>query len=222
MHQLPRYSRKPKFSTIPKTVSTMAFNTQQLILASTSKIRGEMLRAAGLDFESIKPDIDEQKQQTEFCQLSPRALATRLACTKALSISKTYNTQFIIGADQTLEFESHIQHKARTASEAISNLRDMCGKSHHLHSAVSVVKNNEILFGHTSTATLVMRPFSEHFLGAYVMQARDALLNSVGGYYFEGAGVQLFESVEGDIHTILGLPLMPLLAFLRREAIIPS
>lgn len=179
-----------------------------------------MLKSAGLAFEVKKPAIDEKALQQKFAQLMPSELAIQLAKAKAVSIHA--NEAYVIGSDQTLEFESRVFHKAKSLPEATNNLRLLSGKIHKLHSAVAVVKNGKEQFSHTSTATLKMRQLSEAFLQSYAEREELALLDSVGGYHFEGAGHQLFEDVSGDINTIMGMPLLPLLAFFKEKAIIPS
>jgi septum formation protein len=188
-------------------------------LASTSMARQAIMKSAGLAFEVKKPQLDETALQQQLAHLAPSALAVQLAKLKAFSIRA--DEAYIIGSDQTLEFEARVFHKARNLAEAISNLRRMNGKTHKLHSAVVVVKNGTEQFKHTSTATMKMRLLDEVFLQSYAKREEEALLNSVGGYYFEGAGENLFESVTGDINTIMGMPLLPLLAFFREKAIIP-
>ena len=178
-----------------------------------------MLKSAGLAFEVKKPAIDEKALQQKFAQLMPSELAMQLAKAKAFSIHA--NEAYVIGSDQTLEFESRVFHKAKSLPEAINNLRLLSGKIHKLHSAVVVVKNGKEQFSHTSTATLKMRQLSEAFVQSYAQKENEALLNSVGGYYYEAAGLQLFESVTGDLNTIMGMPLLPLLAFFKEKAIIP-
>ena len=198
----------------------MAFNTQSLILASTSMARQAMLKWAGLTFEVKKPTVDEVVLQQRLGQLPPADLALQLAKAKALSVHA--GEAYVIGSDQILEFEGRVLHKAKTLPEAITNLGRLSGHTHELHSAVVVMKNGEEQFSHTSTAIMKMRVLSDAFLQSYVQQEQAALLNSVGGYYYEAAGRQLFEDVSGDINTIMGMPLLPLLAFFREKAIIPS
>jgi septum formation protein len=197
----------------------MVLTPQSLILASTSMARQAMMKSAGLAFEVKKPQVDEKAFQQQLAQLAPSTLAKQLAKLKAFSIRA--DEAYIIGSDQTLEFETQVFHKASSLAEAISNLRRLNGKTHKLHSAVVVVKNGIEQFKHTSTATMKMRLLDEAFLQSYAKREEEALLNSVGGYYFEGAGESLFESVTGDINTIMGMPLLPLLAFFREKAIIP-
>lgn len=197
----------------------MVLNAQFLILASTSMARQAMMKSAGLAFEVKKPAVDENALQKQFFYLTPSELAMQLAEAKALSVHA--DEAYVIGSDQTLEFETCVFHKARNLLDAISNLRRLSGKSHQLHSAVVVVKNGKEQFRHTSTATLKMRLLDEAFLQSYAQREQEALLNSVGGYYYEAAGRQLFEDVTGDINTIMGMPLLPLLAFFKEKAIVP-
>ncbi len=178
-----------------------------------------MLKSAGLAFEVRKPAVDESALQQSLGQLAPVDLALQLAKAKALSVRA--QGAYIIGSDQTLEFEGCTLHKAKSLSEAIANLGRLSGHTHELHSAVVVAENGIEQFSYTSTAIMKMRALSEAFLQSYAQKENEALLNSVGGYYFEGAGQDLFEEVTGDIHTIMGMPLLPLLAFLREKAIIP-
>ncbi|MEO9168154.1 MAG: Maf family protein [Aestuariivirga sp.] len=198
----------------------MPFNTQSLILASTSMARQTMMKSAGLVFEVKKPAVDEKALQEQFAHLTPSELAMQLARAKARSIHA--DEAYVIGSDQTLEFETCVFHKARNLSEAISNLRRLSGHTHKLHSAVVVVKNGAVQFSHTATAIMTMRLLDEAFLQSYAEREQEALLNSVGGYYYEAAGRKLFEDVTGDINIIMGMPLLPLLAFLRKKAIVTS
>ena len=179
-----------------------------------------MLKSAGLTFEVKRPAVDEVVLQQRLGQLPPADLALQLAKAKALSVHA--GEAYVIGSDQILEFEGRVLHKAKSLPEAITNLGRLSGHTHELHSAVVVMKNGEEQFSHTSTAIMKMRVLSDAFLQSYVQQEQAALLNSVGGYYYEAAGRQLFEDVSGDINTIMGMPLLPLLAFFREKAIIAS
>ena len=198
----------------------MSFNNHPLLLASTSSARKTILTSAGLHFVVKKPDIDEVAFHQKFKDAPAPEMAQELAARKALSLSNTTDNTLVIGADQILEFEGQIIHKASTLSEAQQNLRKFSGKTHKLHSAVCVAHNHRLRFNHISTATLYMRSLGEDFLQNYFHSAQDALLHSVGGYHIEGLGIQLFDKIDGDIHSIMGMPLIPLLAFLRQEGII--
>jgi len=198
----------------------MITHTHPLILASQSAARKRLLQEAGIDFITQSPKLDEGALQKELAHLSPHDLAGALAMAKALSISHTLSNVYVIGADQTLEFEGHIKHKAKNRDEALANLRAMSGKWHQLHSAVCVAQNGKALLQFTDSASLLMRPLNEEEITAYVKSEAEALLHSVGGYYIEGAGEALFSEISGDKATIMGLPLSALLAFLRGAAII--
>jgi septum formation protein len=193
-----------------------------LILASTSPTRVKLLTNAGLKFLAQAAQIDETHLQRHHEKLAVRPLALELARAKALSLSAFHGDAVIIGSDQTLELDGSILHKAGSLEAARAKLVQLRGKSHHLHSAVACVRGGKIVFEHVSTATLTMRNFGDEFLDHYLNAAKDEVLSAVGCYFFEGRGIQLFEKVEGDYHTILGLPLLPLLAFLRQSAIVQA
>lgn len=191
----------------------------KLILASQSKARQEMLRAAGLNFEIFPAPIDEavlmQKLKAEWA--TAPAVAENLAAEKALSVSRENPKALVIGADQVLECEGRIFSKARDAEDAKEKLRSLRGRSHRLISAVSVAQNGKRLWHTMQDAKLTMHDFGEAFLEDYCKKAGATLTRSVGAYELEGPGVNLFEKIEGDYFTILGLPLLPLLNYLRRE-----
>lgn len=191
-----------------------------IILASNSAARNSMLGNAGLCFAVMAANINEQKLQSKLNHLPADALALELAKAKALSISRDNPPSLVIGADQTLEFEGKIIHKAPDIETARVQLLALRGKTHKLNSAVVCVKADQMLFTHVSTAKMTMRNFSKAALDAYLDVAADEVLSSVGGYHYEGKGIQLFDHVEGDYYTILGLPLLPLLAFLRETSMI--
>lgn len=196
----------------------MAFNTHKLILASTSKARVALLREAGICFEALSPAIDETVLQHTYASLPPSQLALQLARAKARSV--TSEAHYVIGADQTLELDGRVMHKAKSLADARANLIAMRGKSHHLHSAVSVIYKGAEVYSNLASATLQMRLLSDAEISAYMTTEKEALLSSVGGYHIEGAGRELFDKITGEIDTIQGLPLQPLLAFLKQQAII--
>ncbi|MDE2383639.1 MAG: Maf family protein [Alphaproteobacteria bacterium] len=200
----------------------MAVNNSPLILASASKTRLSVLTKAGIAAEVLKPSADEAALQDQWQHLLPRSLAIELAKAKALSISGTQPGRLILGADQSLDLDGSVLHKARNTSEAREKLRALRGRTHQLHSALAMARDGQIMFSHVSTATLTMRQFSDAFLEDYLAQSGAEALSAVGCYFYEGPGIQLFETVEGDVFTILGLPLLPLLAFLRQQSIILS
>jgi septum formation protein len=186
-----------------------------LILASTSKIRQHLLRQAGVTFTAIPAAHDEEKAKISLGPLSANSMARALAVAKATSVSVNDRHATVIGADQTLELNGQTLHKPNDYPEAREHLKRLRGQTHTLHSAVAVTKADKVLFDTTTTAHLTMRTFSDEFLNTYLKNLNPSLYQSLGCYQFESLGIQLFETVEGDTFTILGLPLLPLLAFLR-------
>ncbi len=144
-------------------------------------------------------------------------IAALLARAKALSVAKSFPGRLILGADQILTFDGKRFAKPADRAAARAQLRAFAGRTHELHSAVTLVQDEATLFQHADAARLTMRSFSDKFLDRYLVAAGDAVTASVGAYQLEGAGIQLFERIEGDYFTILGLPLLPTLDFLRRN-----
>jgi septum formation protein len=186
-----------------------------LILASQSNARQALLRNAGIDFEAVAADIDERKVQQASGLSAPGAIAALLARQKALSVSSRQSGRFVVGADQTLSRGALLFVKPAGRAQAAEQLRALAGGSHELHSAVAVARDGQILFEEVSVARMTMRQLGDTEIGAYLDEAGEAVTTSVGAYQLEGLGVHLFERIEGDHFTILGLPLLPLLAFLR-------
>lgn len=174
-----------------------------------------MLKNAGLTFECIPADIDEQALQKRFTGNNPAELAVELARAKALSVSESHPACLVIGADQVLEINGNILTKAANKEEALDKLRTLKGTAHTLISAVTVAEAGKILWQDVQGAHLTMHDFDENFLQNYAAHAGDGLTAAVGAYELEGAGAWLFDKVEGDYFTILGMPLLPLLSFLR-------
>jgi septum formation protein len=193
---------------------------QPLILASQSRARQALLANAGLAFEAIPADIDERKIQHESGLLEPDKIALLLAREKAIAVSSAHPERMVIGADQTLALGSQLFTKAAGRTQAADQLRELAGKIHELHSAIAVAQNGKTLFETVSVARMMMRLMTEAEIGAYLDAAGEAVTTSVGAYQLEGLGVHLFERIEGDHFTILGLPLLPLLAFLRGEKLL--
>ena len=191
-----------------------------LILASQSAARKMLLANAGLDFEAIPADIDERAVQAACQTVSPREIAALLAGEKAKAVSSLHPGRYVLGADQTLALGERLFNKPAGRTQAMGQLRDLAGQVHELHSAVAVAHNGEMLFADVSVARMTMRPLSDGDIEAYVNEAGEAVTSSVGAYQLEGLGVHLFERIEGDHFTILGLPLLSLLAFLRRERLV--
>lgn len=194
-----------------------------LILASGSAARRHMLQAAGLSFAVETPRLDEEAAKASFRAegVKPRDQADMLAELKALSVSR-HRPDFVIGADQMLAIDGAILDKPKDAAEARGHLERLRGKTHELITAAVVAREGAIVWRHIDTPRMTMRPFSDAFLTDYLIRAGEETLRSVGGYQLEGLGAQLFERVEGDYFSVLGLPLLPLLAFLREHGIAPQ
>lgn len=193
---------------------------QPLVLASKSDVRGKLLAAAGLRFEIRPAQIDERAAEAQAGPLDAAAAARLLARKKAESVAAALPGRLVLGADQTLARGSKRFSKPANRAEAAEQLRELRGRPHELNSALALVRDGEVLFEHVDRARLTMRNFSDAFLNDYLDMAGGAALASVGGYQLEGVGVHLFEQVDGDYFTILGLPLLPLLAFLRENGFI--
>jgi septum formation protein len=196
----------------------------QIVLASASRARREMLAAAGVAFTVEPADVDEpairQSLGTDQGTTDPVQVAEILARAKAEDISRKHADSLIIGADQVLALGRQLLTKPKDADAARASLEKLKGKTHELHSAVTFAERGKVTWVHTATARLTMRAFSEAFLDEYLLRAGDRIGLSVGAYELEGLGVQLFERIEGDYFTILGLPLLPVLAELRTRGVI--
>jgi septum formation protein len=191
-----------------------------LILASQSRARQTLLANAGLDFEVVVADIDERAVQQSSGLSAAGEVAAMLAREKALAVSSLKPGRFVVGADQTLALGPRLFSKPDGRVQAAAQLRVLAGNTHELRSAVAVAHDGKILFSDVSAARMTMRPLSEAEIAAYVDAAGEAVTSSVGAYQLEGMGVHLFERIEGDHFTILGLPLLQLLAFLRGEQLL--
>jgi septum formation protein len=192
----------------------------RLILASQSRTRQALLANAGIGFEAVTAEIDERAVQQASGHSAPGEIASLLAREKALSVSARQPGKFVIGADQTLALGERLFSKPSGRAQAAEQLRALAGQRHELHSAVAVARDGKILFEAVAIAGITMRRLGEAEIGAYLDEAGDAVTSSVGAYQLEGLGVHLFERIEGDHFTILGLPLLPLLAFLRSERLL--
>ena len=191
-----------------------------LILASQSGTRKMLLANAGLAFEAVTADIDERGIQAASKLSNPREIGLLLAREKAKAISAHRPGSYVIGADQTLALGDRLFNKPAGRPQALAQLRDLAGNSHELNSALAVAHDGKIVFEDVSVARMTMRRMTEAELSAYLDAAGDAVTTSVGAYQLEGLGIHLFERIEGDHFTILGLPLLPLLAFLRSQQLI--
>ncbi len=188
---------------------------QPLVLASKSDIRGKILAAAGLRFGIRPAHIDERAAETQSGAKDAQGAAQILARAKAMAVAEQMPGHIVLGADQTLAHGAVRLTKPANREEAVSQLRTLRGSTHELHSGIAAVRDGEVLFELVDTARLTMRDFSDRFLEDYLDMSGDAAMTSVGAYQLEGIGIHLFERVEGDYFTILGLPLLPLLKFLR-------
>jgi septum formation protein len=191
-----------------------------LILASQSRARQALLANAGIAFEAIPADIDERSLQSDSGLSAPGEIASLLAGEKALWVSAHHAERIVVGADQTLALGKQLFSKPAGRAQAAQQLGALSGNSHDLHSAVAVARDGKILFSHVSAARMTMRELSGPEVRAYLDEAGEAVTTSVGAYQLEGLGIHLFERIEGDHFTILGLPLLPLLAFLRGEGLL--
>ena len=193
---------------------------ERLILASRSAARRAMLTDAGVSFGLEDAGVDEDAIKVAMSDASPEALAVELACAKALAVSRRDPDVWVLGADQTLAFDGGLISKAKSLDEARVRLRSMRGRSHQLHSGAALATKGQIVWSGVDTVQMKMRDFSDVFLEEYLETEGDELLACVGSYRLEGLGSQLFEAVEGDYFTVLGLPLWPVLAELRRAGVI--
>lgn len=191
-----------------------------LILASQSSARKLLLANAGLEFKAITADVDERGIQAASELSNPREIALLLAREKAKAVCASYPGSYVIGADQTLALGNRLFNKPAGRQQALAQLRDLAGNHHELNSAVAVAHDGEIVFEDVSIAGMTMREMTEDELSTYLDAAGEAVTTSVGAYQLEGVGIHLFERIEGDHFTILGLPLLPLLAFLRRQRLV--
>jgi septum formation protein len=188
-----------------------------LILASKSPFRAMILKNAGIPFRSEGANIDERSVEAPLFNTgaTPEDLAQVLAEAKALEVSERFADDIVLGADQTLSLGDDVFHKPRDMEEARRHLLRLSGRTHQLNSAMAIAKNGETLWQHMSVARLTMRDLSPEFIGQHLAEVGEAALQSVGAYQYEGLGIQLFDKIEGDYFTIIGLPILPLLHELR-------
>jgi septum formation protein len=193
---------------------------EPLILASQSRARQMLLANAGIVFESEPAGLDERQVQQKSNLSAPGEIASLLAREKSLSVSRCRSGRYVVGADQTLALGARLFSKPAGRAEAAEQLQALAGRSHELYSAVAVARDGEILFEKVVFARMSMRCLSEAEIVAYLDEAGAAVTSSVGAYQLEGLGVHLFERIEGDHFTILGLPMLVLLEFLRNERLL--
>ncbi|CUW43454.1 Maf-like protein [Brucella sp. 10RB9215] len=193
--------------------------TVKLVLASKSPFRSALLKNAGIEFSTASADIDERAVEAPLYEsgATPEDVAQILAEAKAIDVSEKNPGAVVIGCDQTLSLGDEIFHKPHDMEAARRQLLKFSGKTHQLNSAVVLARDGKTLWRHVSIAHMTMRDLDAGFIGRYLGRVGDIALSSVGAYQVEGPGIQLFEKIDGDYFTIVGLPLLPLLAELRRE-----
>ena len=196
--------------------------TADLVLASGSSVRARLLADAGVLFEVVVPHVDEDAIKAAEMHLSHEALALRLAGEKASAVSKRLPDRMVIGADQLLVVGKRRFDKPRTIGEAGEHLRAFSGRKHLLVTGAVAMRAGRIAWSSVEQVVLAVRFLSDSFISGYLEAEGERVLSSVGGYRIEGPGAQLFERVEGDYFSVMGLPLLALLAFLREEGILPS
>jgi septum formation protein len=195
---------------------------QPLVLASKSAIRHAILRDAGIPVETEPADVDERGIEQHAGTSDPGQVAALLAGAKASAISARRVGRLVLGADQTLALGERRFSKPSDLAAAREQLKALRGRTHELHTAIALMRDNEVLFEHRQVARLTVRAFSEKFLDGYLKAMGSAVTSSVGGYQLEKVGIQLFERVEGDHFVILGLPLLALLQHLRQAGFLAA
>ena len=196
--------------------------SERILLASASPFRKAMLDQAGLAVEAVPAQIDERAVEAAIGDsgVTPEEVAGILAEAKAVDVSERHPDAWVIGSDQTLSLGDEILHKAATMEEARRRLLQLSGKTHHLNTGVVLARGGEVVWRHVAVARMTMRELDPAFVGRYLAGVGEGVLRSVGAYQIEGPGIQLFERIEGDHFTIVGLPLLPLLDALRRHGAI--
>lgn len=188
-----------------------------LVLASSSPFRRMLLQNAGLSFEAHPAGINERAIEMRLTEMhaGPEQVAVELARAKALDVSRRFPGSLVLGSDQTMSLGERVFHKPADIHEARSHIAALSGKTHRLNSGVALARDGAVVWDHVSHADMTVRPLSEAFIDRYVARCGEKLLSSVGAYQLEGEGIHLFSAIDGDYFTILGLPMLPLLAKLR-------
>ncbi|MDB5512490.1 MAG: maf [Enterovirga sp.] len=192
-----------------------------ILLASGSRTRRTLLEAAGLPVETEHSGVDERALEAGLGpDVTPLEIAVRLAEAKANAVAARHPDRLVIGADQVLDLDGHAWGKPGSPDEACRQIARLAGREHRLHAAVAIARHGRVLDVFAETARLLLRPLREPAIAAYVEAAGEAATGSAGGYEIEGLGIHLFETIDGEHTTILGLPMLPLLAALRRLGLV--
>ena len=193
----------------------------RIILASASAARRALLQQAGIIAETNPSTLDEDALKAAYLRqepaITPADMAARLAAAKAISVSNQNPDSLVIGADQVLALGTTRYDKPKSIEEARTHLRQLRGKTHHLETAIACARQGEVIWSTLTRPALHMRNLSDAFIESYLDRQGTNVMQTVGGYKLEGEGIQLFSTIEGDYFSILGLPLLPLLEFLRRQ-----
>lgn len=187
----------------------------RLVLASASPFRKALLENAGLTFDIEPAEIDERIIEQSLDGLAAEDVASVLAEAKAQDVSERNPAALVIGSDQTLSLQGEVLHKPASMDEARRRLLSLSGRTHELNSAIVLVRDGETIWRHVSVAHMTMRDLDPGFIGRHLSNVGDRALSSVGAYQLEGEGIQLFDRIEGEYFSIIGLPMLPLLAKLR-------
>ena len=200
----------------------MSAKIVNFLLASKSTARRQMLEAAGVPFQVVASEVDEDRAKESLRGLGAADMAMALATVKALGAPAGAG-DLVLGSDQTLELDDGTMlSKPQSREEAFSQLKRLSGSSHKLHSAAVIGERGEPVWSGMETVELSVRPLSDDFISQYLDAEYEAIRWSVGGYRIEGLGVQLFDRIDGSHFAILGMPLLPLLAYLRERGVVPS
>ena len=191
-----------------------------LLLASGSKTRAQILKKAKIGFKVVDHGVDEEELKISLNELSPKDISIQLSEIKAIKPSMKYSEDFVIGADQVLDFNGSLINKAAHLQEAKKQLLDLSGKTHKLITAITIAKNGVVVWKHYDVAKITMRELSEKQIDEYLNNMDRETLGCVGVYAIEQEGIKLLNKIDGDYFSILGLPLLPLTQFLWQNNIL--
>ena len=191
-----------------------------LLLASGSKTRAQILKKAKIGFKVVDHGVDEEELKISLNELSPKDISIRLSEIKAIKPSMKHSEDFVIGADQVLDFNGSLINKAAHLQEAKKQLLDLSGKTHKLITAITIAKNGVVVWKHYDVAKITMRELSEKQIDEYLNNMDKETLGCVGVYAIEQEGIKLLNKIDGDYFSILGLPLLPLTQFLWQNNIL--